>query len=69
VQEFQRVVRESRYEERALVEEFKREISRTIRRRLIEAERSPTIINQWYKHVTNLDKHWRKSRREEKRLR
>jgi len=40
-----------------------------IRRKLMEAERPPTSIKQWYKHATNLDRHWRKSRRKENRLR
>ena len=34
----------------------------------MEAEKSPTSIEQWYEHVTNLDRHWKKSRREEERL-
>ena len=57
IQEFKQAVRESRYEERLLVEEFKREISRVIRRKLMEAERPPTSIKQWYKCTTNLDRH------------
>jgi len=57
IQEFKQAVRESRYEERPLVEEFKREISRVIRRKLMEAERPPTSIKQWYKCTTNLDRH------------
>ena len=44
-------------------------MNRMIRRKLIEAERLPTSIEQWYKHATNLDRHWRESRREEKQLR
>jgi len=38
VQEFKRVARGSRYEERLLVEEFKREMNSMIRRKLMEAE-------------------------------
>ena len=38
VQEFQRAARSSSYEERLLVEEFKKGINRIIRRRLMEAE-------------------------------
>ena len=56
-QKFKRVARESRYEGRLLVEEFKREMSRAIRRKLMEAERPPTSIEQWYECATNLDKH------------
>ena len=46
MQEFRRAARDSRYEERALVEEFKRGLSGTIRRRLAEAKTSPTTIVQ-----------------------
>ena len=44
VQEFRKVAKGSRYEERPLVEEFKREMNRVIRRKLMKAERSPTSI-------------------------
>ena len=44
VQEFKRAVRESRYERSLLVEKFKREINREIRRKLIEAENPPVSI-------------------------
>jgi len=69
IQEFRRVVRESGYEGRLLVEEFKRGINRTIKRKLMKAERPPTSIEQWYEYATNLDRHWRESKREEKRMR
>jgi len=62
-------VRGSGYEGRLLIEEFKREMNGIIRRKLIEAERPPTSIEQWYKCATNLDRHWRESKREEERLR
>ena len=39
VQEFRRATRESSYKKRSLVEEFKREMNRIIRRKLIEVER------------------------------
>jgi len=51
------------------VEEFKKEINRVIRRKLIETERMPISIKQWYECATNLDKYWRESKREEERLR
>jgi len=57
VQEFRRAVRGSRYKERLLIEEFKRGMNGMIRRKLMEAERPPTSIKQWYKHATNLDRH------------
>lgn len=63
VQEFQGAARDSGYEKRALVEEFKRGMNKMIRRKLIEAERPSISIKQQYKYATNLDKHWRKSRR------
>jgi len=69
VQEFRRAVRESRYEERPLIEEFKREMNGMIRRKLMEAERPLASIEQWYECATNLDRHWRESKRKEERLR
>jgi len=57
IQEFKRATRESRYEGRPLVEEFKRRVNRVIKRKLMEAERPPTSIEQWYECATNLDKH------------
>ena len=62
-------MRGSGYEGRLLIEEFKREMNGIIRRKLIKAERPPTSIEQWYKCATNLDRHWRESKREEERLR
>lgn len=46
VQEFRKATRRSGYEERALVEEFKRESNRVVQRRLVEAKSSPTTIMQ-----------------------
>jgi len=46
VQEFKRAARESGYEGRPLVEEFKRGMNGEIRRKLMEAENSPTSIKQ-----------------------
>jgi len=68
VQEFRRAARESRYEERPLIKEFKRGINKIIRRKLIEMEKPPTSIEQWYECATNLDRHWRESKKEEERL-
>jgi len=47
IQEFKRVARGSSYEERALVEEFKRGLNGVIRRRLVEAEMPLATIMQW----------------------
>ena len=57
VQEFQRAARGSRYEGRALVEEFKRGMNEAIRGKLMNTERPPTSMDQWYEHATNLDRH------------
>ena len=69
VQEFKRAARGSGYEERPLVEEFKREMNGGIRRKLMEAENLPASIEQWYRRATALDRNWRESGREEERLR
>jgi len=63
------VARGSGYKGRLLMEEFKRGINRGIRRKLIEAESSPTSIEQWYKRAMALDRNWRESKREEEKLR
>ena len=69
IQEFKRAARGSRYEGRPLIEEFKRGMNGGIRRKLMEAENPPTSIEQWYRRAMALDRNWRESRREEKRLR
>jgi len=33
-----------------------------IRRKLIEAEKPPKSIEQWYERVVNLDRYWRENR-------
>jgi len=40
-----------------LIEEFKRGMNGIIRCRLIKVERLPKNIKQWYKRVTNLNRH------------
>jgi len=69
VQEFKRIARGSGYEERPLIEEFKRKMNGVIRRKLIEAENQLGSIKQWYRRAMALDRNWRESRREEERLR
>jgi len=59
----------SGYEGHPLIEEFKRGMNRVIRRKLMEAETQPSSIEQWYRRAIALDRNWRESRREEKRLR
>ena len=44
VQEFRKATKESEYEGRLLVEEFKKGMSRVIRKKLIEAEKPPISI-------------------------
>jgi len=63
VQKFKRAVRESKYERRLLIEEFKREIIRVIRKKLIKAECTSRSIKQWYQRMINLDKHRKKKKK------
>ena len=46
MQEFKKVTRGSGYEGRPLIEEFKRGLNRTIRRKLAKAEEPPTTIGE-----------------------
>ena len=46
IQEFRRVVRDSEYEERPLVEKFKQGMNEIIRKRLMGAKRPPRSIEQ-----------------------
>ena len=46
VQEIRKVARDNKYKEKALVEKFKQEINRVIRKNLIEAERPSQSIDQ-----------------------
>ena len=57
VQEFRRMTRRSRYKRQPLIEEFKREMNRVIRRKFIEIERPSRSIDKWYKYTTHLDRH------------
>ena len=69
VQKFKWAARGSRYKGRPLIEEFKRGMNGGIRRKLMEAENPPASIEQWYRRAMALDRNWRESKREEKRLR
>jgi len=69
VQEFKKVTRRSGYERRPLIEEFKRELNRAIRRKLAEAEEPPTTIGEWQERVVRLNRNQRQSRAEERILR
>ena len=68
VQEFKRATRGSGCKRRPLEEEFKREMNGIIRKKLMEAKNQPSSIEQWYQRATALDRNWRESRQEEKRL-
>jgi len=68
VQEFKKVTRESDYERRPLIEEFKRELNGSIRRKLVEAEEPPTTIGEWQERAVRLDRNQRQSRIEERML-
>jgi len=46
VQEFKKITRESSYERRSLIEEFKRGLNGSIRRKLAKAEEPPTTIEE-----------------------
>ena len=47
VQKFKKIARGSSYEGRPLIEEFKRGLNRSIRRKLAEAKELPTTIGEW----------------------
>ena len=68
VQEFRRAARESGYEERMLIDEFKRGLNGMIRRKLAEVESSPSTITEWQERAVKLDRNTRQSRAEEKVL-
>ena len=69
VQEFRRAARGSGYEGCPLIEEFKKGMNATIRRRLMKTEHQPSSIEQWQEQVIALNRNWKKRRREEERLR
>jgi len=69
VQESRRVAKGNKYKRRLLIKEFKREINETICQRLMESEWQSILIKQWYEWTINLDRNWKESRREKKKLR
>jgi len=69
VQDFKRATRGSGYEGCLLIKEFKWNMNGSIRRKLMEAENQPATIEHWFRRAITLDKNWRESQREEKRLR
>jgi len=56
IQDFRRVARGSEYKECLLIEEFKRDMNGSIRRKLMEAENQPGSIKQWFKRAIALDR-------------
>jgi len=68
VQEFKKVARGSGYEGRPLIEEFKRGLNGSIRRKLAEAEELLTTIGEWQERAVRLDRNQRQSRMEERML-
>ena len=68
VQIFKKVLKESGYEGRPLIEEFKRRLNGNIWRRLAEAESPFTTIEEWWERSVRLDRNLRQSRTEEKVL-
>jgi len=68
VQEFKKVTRGNGYEGKPLIEEFKRGLNGSIRRKLVEAEELPTTIGEWQERVVRLDRNQRQSRIEERML-
>jgi len=55
VQDFKTTARGSGYEGRLLIEEFKRGMNGSIRRKLMEAENQPATIEHWFKRAIALD--------------
>ena len=68
MQEFKKVARGSSYERRPLIEEFKRGLNSSIRRKLAEAKELPTTIGEWQERAVRLDRNQRQSRIEERML-
>jgi len=68
VQEFKKVARESGYEGRSLIEEFKRGLNGAIRRKLAKAEEPPSTIGEWQERAVRLNRNQRQSRVKERML-
>ena len=68
VQEFKKVVRRSNYKGQPLIEEFKRGLSKALRRKLVEMESPPSTIEEQQERAVRLDRNQRQSRAEERIL-
>ena len=62
------MARGSGYEGRPLIEEFKRGLNSSIRRKLVEVEEPLTTIGEWQERAVRLDRNQRQSRAEERVL-
>ena len=68
IQKFKKIARESKYKGQPLIEEFKRELNREIRRKLTEAESPPSLIEEQQERSVRLDRNQRQSRAEKRML-
>jgi len=68
VQEFRRAARGSGYKGRALINEFKRGLNGTIKRKLVEVEPPPSTIMEWQERAVKLDRNIRQSRAEDRTM-
>ena len=59
IQEFKKIAWESGYERQPLIKEFKKGLSGALKRKLAEAESSPSMIEEWQKRVVRLDRNQR----------
>jgi len=62
VQEFKKIAKESGYKRQSFIEEFKKRLNRGIRKKLVEAESSPSLIKEWQERSVRLDRNQRQSR-------
>lgn len=61
IQIFKKIARRSRYGRRPLIEEFKRGLSRVVKRRLAEAESLLLTNEEWQERVVKLNRNMRQS--------
>ena len=68
IQKFKKITRGSGYKRWPLIEEFKRELNKGIRRKLAEAKSPPSSIKEQQERLVRLDRNQRQSRVEERML-
>ena len=68
VQEFKKMAKGSSYKRQPLIEEFKRGLSRVLRRKLAETENPLSTIEEWQERAVRLDRNQRQSRAKERIL-